>query len=245
MHRTDAEKPPIGLEKVKMHTPITKNMEYFWPLNENKTNLQVLMYDTIKQHASTNGNYTDIVLGSIQDNRMATKVIDKIVRNVPELNSPYEEADISLVLHAAEAAEAGAKRLVVLSADTDILVLMLYYWRELERKGINELWFPWFQAIGRYIPIHKLALKLGADFCKVIPAVHALTGCDYSSKAGTKAAALIANPVVYLKCFGSLIPMYDFKAQVQNAESYLCQVFKKQTAITDINKLRSWLYHHT
>ena len=85
----------------------------------------------------------DIVLGSIQDNRMARKVIDKIVRNVPGLNSPYEEADISLVLHAAEAAEAGAKRLVVvLSADTDILILMLYYWRELERKGLNELWFP-------------------------------------------------------------------------------------------------------
>ena len=39
--------------------------------------------------------------------------------------------------------------------------------------------------------------------------------------------------------------MYDYKAQVQNAESYLCQVFKKKTAITDINKPRSWLYHHS
>ena len=155
MRRADAEKPPIGLEEVKMHTPITKNMENFWPLNKNKTNLQVLMYDTIKQHASENGNYMDVVLGSIQDNRMATEVIDQILRNVPELNSPYEEADISLVLHAAEAAEAGDKQLVVLSADTDILVLMLYYWRELERKGLNELWFQWFKAIGRYIPTHN------------------------------------------------------------------------------------------
>ena len=76
------------------------------------------------------------------------------------------------------------------SADTDILILMLYNLKELESKGLNELWFPWFQAIGRCIPIHKLALKLGANFCKVIPAVHALTGCDYSSKAGEKAAAL-------------------------------------------------------
>ena len=69
---------------------------------------------------------------------MATKVIDKIARNVPELKSPYEEADTSLVL---QAAEAGAKRLVVLSADTDVLVPLLYYWRELERKDLNELWF--------------------------------------------------------------------------------------------------------
>ena len=76
--------------------------------------------------------------------------------------------------------------------------------------------------------------------------MHALTGCDYSSDADTKAAALKANAGVYLKGFGSLIPMYDFKAQVQNAKSHLCQVFKKQIAITNINnKLRSWLYHHT
>ena len=66
----------------------------------------------------------------------------------------------------------------MLSADTDILVFMLYYWRELQRKGLNELWF---QAIGRYIPAHKLALNLGADFCKVISAEHVLTSCDYSS----------------------------------------------------------------
>ena len=171
-----------------MHEPIPRDMEYFWPLNDNKTKLQVLMYDKITQHASENGNYTDIVLGSIQDNRMATKVINKIVHNVPELNSPYEEADVSLVLHAAEAAKAGAKRLVLLSADTDIRVLKLYYWREFGRKGLNELWFSWLQAIERYIPIHKLALKLGAD-------LHALTGCDYSSKTGTKAVVLKANPV--------------------------------------------------
>ena len=88
--------------------------------------------------------------------------------------------------------------------------------------------------------------KLGADFCKVISAVHALTGCDNSSKAGTKTAALKVDPgpVVYQDGFGSVIPMFDFKAQAQNAESYLCQIFKKQNSY-NWHKLRSWLYHHT
>ena len=102
---------------------------------------------------------------------------------------------------------------------------MLYYRGELERKGLNELWY---RGKGRYIPIHELAFKLCADFSQVIPAVHALTSCDYSSDADTKAAALQANPVVYLKSFESLIPMFDFKAQAQRTESYLFQVFKKQ-----------------
>ena len=73
--------------------------------------------------------------------------------------------------------------------------------------------------------------------------MHALTGCDKSSKAGTKSAALKANTFCVSEGFRILDP--DVWAQAKNAKSYLCQVFKKQTAITDINKLRSWLYHHT
>jgi len=40
------------------------------------------------------------------------------------------------------------------------------------------------------IPIHVLAENL----CQVLPAVHVLTGCDYTSKIGTKHAALMTNP---------------------------------------------------
>ena len=49
--------------------------------------------------------------------------------------------------------------------------------------------------VSGYRTLHKSALKLGADFCKVIPAVHALTGYNYSSKADTKEDALKDNTV--------------------------------------------------
>jgi len=38
--------------------------------------------------------------------------------------------------------------------------------------------------------------------CEVLPATHALTCCDSSSKFGTKAADIKAEPVLYLKVFG-------------------------------------------
>ena len=44
----------------------------------------------------------------------------------PELDNKTEEADIPIIQHAAHAVANGAKRLVILSADTDILVLSLY-----------------------------------------------------------------------------------------------------------------------
>ena len=36
----------------------------------------------------------------------------------------------------------------------------------------------------------------------MLPALHTLTGCDYTSKVGTKPAAVDAKPGKYLKYFG-------------------------------------------
>ena len=33
----------------------------------------------------------------------------------------------------------------------------------------------------RYIPVHEIASKLGSDICNILPAVHALSGCDSTS----------------------------------------------------------------
>ena len=44
----------------------------------------------------------------------------------------------------------------------------------------------------RYIPIHTLGDKI-PELCKVLPAVHALKGCDITSKVGTKHAFIKAD----------------------------------------------------
>ena len=53
----------------------------------------------------------------------------------------------------------------------------------------------------RYIPIHKLAPAHGKSLCSVLPAIHHLTGSDYTSKVGTKQGGLQANPTHYLSKF--------------------------------------------
>ena len=47
---------------------------------------------------------------------------------VPDLDLKIEEADLRLILHAFHAAQTGTKRIVVLSQDTDVLVLCLHSW---------------------------------------------------------------------------------------------------------------------
>ena len=58
----------------------------------------------------------------------------------PVLDNKTEEADIRIVQHVAHAVANGAKRLEILSADTDILVLNLYYWHQLHSHGLGEMW---------------------------------------------------------------------------------------------------------
>ena len=163
---------------------------------------------------------------------------------VPELCIDIEEADSRIIPHALHAVKDGLERIVVLSADTDVFVLLLYYWDTLHVEGLNELWMKaGVRDSTRHIPIHSLAFRIGFDLCKVIPAVHTQTGCDYTSKVGTKPAALKANPLV-LENFG-LSRSGPTEEDIAKAEMYLVQVMKKGTPLTNMDSLRDKQYHHS
>lgn len=64
----------------------------------------------------------------------------------------------------------------------------------------------WIQAgVGksvRNIPIHYLFSVHGSALCQILPALHNLTGADYTSKVGSKFKALQEDPKSYLSKFG-------------------------------------------
>jgi len=100
----------------------------------------------------------------------------------------------------------------------------------------------------RFIPLHVIAVKVGKPMSEVLPATHVLTGCDITSKFGTKAAGIKAEPVLYLKDFGRAHT--DVQDCVQNAEKFLVQVLNKgKHGIETMDRLRFteptrlWVYH--
>jgi len=68
-------------------------------------------------------------------------------------------------------------------------------------------------------------VKVGKPVCEVLPATHALTGCDITCKFGMKAAGINAEPVLYLKDFGRA--HMDVQNCMQNAEKFLVQVLNR------------------
>ena len=55
---------------------------------------------------------------------------------------------------------------------------------------LKELCFITGRSSSRFIiPVHDLVNVMESDLIDILPAAHALTGCDTTSKVGTKAAA--------------------------------------------------------
>ena len=55
----------------------------------------------------------------------------------------------------------------------------------------------------RNIPLHTIAQELGPYQSKTLLKAYVLTGCDYTSKVGTKYAAVKVHPERYLDNFGT------------------------------------------
>jgi len=88
-----------------------------------------------------------------------------------------------------------------------------------------------------------IAVKVGKPMCEVLPATHVLTGCDITSKCGTKAAGIKAKPVLYLKDFGRAHT--DVQDCVQNAEKFLLQVLNRgKHGVETMDRLPFNWYHH-
>jgi hypothetical protein len=101
-----------------------------------------------------------------------------MAQRLDHLISDHEEADTRMMLHAQDSAFQH-QRLVIQTPDTDVVVLAIYVSALLQSE---QLWVRMgVRDKLRFIPIHRIVEKLGPDLCSLLPAFHALTGCDTTS----------------------------------------------------------------
>ena len=118
------------------------------------------------------------------------------------------------------------------SGDTDVFVCLLYHftvnWRDF---GLQELWLVHNSGVKRSIlPLHDICTAQGDELTLCLPALHALTGCDTTSKIGTKLAALntICKP-------GDCSMIQNFSSpqltenSIEMAETFLVKCLKPST----------------
>ncbi|KAL4238796.1 hypothetical protein ACF0H5_003503 [Mactra antiquata] len=233
----------IEICSINEDTPLPANMDTFWSSNSNKCKFQTLLRKYITCNAS-NCKFQVVVSGTMQSRSklFCTSIMEGECKAFPELDIDIEEADVRLIPHALHATRQGLERCVLLSGDTDVMVLGLHFFKVLESSGLKELWIRLGNGNStRLVPLHIIARNTPA-LCRVIIALHVLTGCDLTSKVGTKRAALKANPELYLTLFGNSLDEENRREILALAERYLVKVCKPSSSCETMDELRYSMY---
>ncbi|KAI4829411.1 hypothetical protein KUCAC02_023452, partial [Chaenocephalus aceratus] len=109
-------------------------------------------------------------------------------------------------------------------------------WLTTNYQGTKPLYLGVRRSI---LPLHDICLALGDELTKCLPALHALTGCDTTSKISTKLAALNA---VRKPENSSLILNFDSPQLTENAiqlaETFLVKCLKPSTDLKTFDDLQ-------
>ena len=103
---------------------------------------------------------------------------------------------------------------------------------KLKYFNLEELWFVSGRGNSKtFFPIHDLTRDLDLDLVEVLPAIHALTGCDTASKVGTKSKAAREGAGCYhlLYAFGRDALSDEM---IADAEKFLLKCFTKHDVDT-------------
>ena len=125
-----AKKSPIELHNIERKTPLPVEMDRFWPSSKNKAGLENLIHQEAQSH-SWNKCITEVFISgfefSLGFNTLSYKLFGGSLHQVPELDLNIEEADLRNAVHALHATKEALKQLVVLSADSDVFILLVHY----------------------------------------------------------------------------------------------------------------------
>ena len=137
----------------------------------------------------------DVPIGLLLKDTKSFKDITKAVcvtannqTDVDVLSCRQEEADTRLFLHLYHFDQRCSQdqvrgRAIIKSPDTDVVVLVLAIHYFSKCTAVDEVWLEIGGASQdvdhhRFLPIHDMYKVLGDPVCHVLPAAHALTGCD-------------------------------------------------------------------
>ena len=91
----------------------------------------------------------------------------------------HEEADTRIFLHVKDAVKAGFKTAIISANDTDVLVITVATFLQLQELGHQKMWLAFRQGRNlKWIPVHELTPTLAPYRSSGILFFHAFTGCD-------------------------------------------------------------------
>jgi len=187
---------------------------------------------------------------------LSSNGLQTVCTNQPELLSNQQEADTRIILHMLFADNCCIQpcALLVLSPDTDVFILLLYYVNQVSGHLLFETGAG---SHRRCIDVQRVASAIGIRMCMALPALHCFTGCDTTSafvrKGKRKCFDLLesalctevkstASKATLLTCLAAFESLGSVKATVSDylvhvLEQFVCLLYGK-SACRDVIKAR-------
>ena len=171
------------------------------------------------------------------------KLANCAVTDVPALKCSYDEADDRIMFHLNHAVKTEHFSFAhVASGDTDIFVCLMYHHLNWQLYGLQELWMHHNSSAS---PLHESVGCLPTEVVRILPAIHALTGCDTTAKVGTKLQAFnAAKKQEHFKLAEFGLRSLD-EEMIQSAETFLldCMSRTATRSAETFDELRYNQYH--
>ena len=167
-----------------------------------------------------------------------------MVQPISELESTQEEADTRVILHAVHAARSRFASVVVVSEDTDVLILLLAF-----KSSISSSLFIkcGSQTRVKYIDVSRVVESIGANICRSLPGFHAFTGCDtvsaFAGRGKVSGYRIVSRSAEFQGIFQQLGTEWDLSDHLYcSLEKFTCSVYCSNPGTSDINELRYRLF---
>jgi hypothetical protein len=180
------DKAPIKMNCINSDTPLPIEIDRFWSSSNNKMKFHADATSHTCHKARNGKTFHSPCCGKlffqVHLSVKCNGVMDGDSAERPDLSPELEEANARIIPHAIHAVKSGIQSIFVMSGDTYVFVLCMDYWNILHSEGLRELRIKaGVDDSTRYFPVYILAPEIGKELCYLLPLVHTLTGCDYTS----------------------------------------------------------------
>ncbi|KAL4711050.1 hypothetical protein ACJJTC_015226 [Scirpophaga incertulas] len=178
--------------KLRSKNQIVKNIiifndcKAFLTNAHNKLQLVQFLCTNAPKYAQVKEDCEMYICGGFDDTTKCFKLQGSSICEVLELQSNHLEADSRMFAHIFHAVRIQSAHIIIISADTDVFVLAVYFWKYLANIGCLGLWFDGSHTKKCFLGCHLAAESLGENICNILPASHAVSGCDTTSRFGSK-----------------------------------------------------------
>ena len=176
--------------------------------------------------------------------REAYQLSSGVVERLTNLDSSQEEADTRLLLHAAHVARSQFVTVIIVSEDTDVLVLCLAF-----KSFIPSSMFIKCSSHARvkYLDVSRMVGEIGASTCKALPGFHAFTGCDTVSAFQGRGKVLVFRIMAKDQGFQEVFQGLGREWQLSNElyrdlQRFTSAMYCKNAGTNEVNELRYRLF---